>query len=163
MYVTMLNFLRPKVTEQYPENRGEHVYFERFRALLTMPHNGDNHHKCTACGICMNNCPNGTITILSRMEADPVTGREKKVLDKHLYDLGSCIFCDLCVQSCPFGAIEFTNRFEHSVFTKARLVKQLNRPGSSLAPKPAPAQPAAAASVATSTPVTTTGTTVKTE
>ena len=135
MYITMLNFLRPKVTEQYPENRGEHVYFERFRALLTMPHDVDNHHKCTACGICMRNCPNGTITVMTRMEDDTATGKPRKVLDKHLYDLGSCTFCALCVQGCPFGAIEFSNLFEHSVFTRERLVKQLNRPGSSLAPK----------------------------
>lgn len=137
MYISMLNFVRPKVTEQYPENRGKHVYFERFRALLTMPHDADNHHKCTACGICMNSCPNGTITVLSKMEESPETGKPKKVLDRHLYDLGSCTFCNLCVQSCPFGAIEFTNQFEHSVFTKERLVLQLNRPGSSLKPKPA--------------------------
>ena len=35
MYVTMLNFCRPKVTQQYPENRGRREYGERFRALLT--------------------------------------------------------------------------------------------------------------------------------
>ena len=141
MYITILNFLRPKVTEQYPENRGEKVYFERFRAELTMPHDEANHHKCTACGICMNNCPNGTITVLTTTEPDPVTGKEKKVLDKHLYDIGSCTFCALCTQTCPFGAIEFTNEFEHSVFVRERLVKQLNRPGSSLAPKPAKETP----------------------
>lgn len=139
MYITMLNFVRPKLTEQYPENRGEHVYFERFRALLTMPHDENNHHKCTACGICMNSCPNGTITVISKTEDDPVTGKPKRVLDKHLYDLGGCTFCELCVRSCPFHAIVFTNRFEHAVFTKERLVKQLNRPGSCLAPKPVPA------------------------
>ncbi len=136
LYITMLNFLRPKVTEQYPENRGKHAYFERFRALLTLPHNAENRHKCTACGICQLNCPNGTITVVSRTEGEP----PKKVLDKYLYDLGSCTFCELCVQSCPQGAIEFTNAFEHSVFTKERLVKQLNRPGSSLAPKPPKAE-----------------------
>lgn len=136
MYITMLNFVRPKLTEQYPENRGKHVYFERFRALLTMPHDENNHHKCTACGICMNGCPNGTITVISKMENDPITGKPKRVLDKYLYDLGGCTFCELCVRNCPFNAIVFTNQFEHSVFTKERLVKQLNRPGSSLAPKP---------------------------
>lgn len=143
MYITLLNFLRPKLTEQYPENRGEHVYFDRFRAMLTMPHDENNHHKCTACEICMKNCPNGTITVISRMEVNPETGKSKKVLDRYVYDVGSCIFCDLCTTTCPFGAIEFSNSFEHSLFTKERLVKQLNLPGSSLAPKPAPA-PAAA-------------------
>jgi NADH-quinone oxidoreductase subunit I len=135
MYITLLNFVRPKVTEQYPENRGKHQYFERFRALLTMPHDEANHHRCTACGICAMNCPNGTINVTSRMEDDPATGKPRKVLDRHLYDLGRCTFCALCVQSCPQNAIEFTNAFEHSVFTRDLLVKQLNKPGSSLAEK----------------------------
>jgi NADH-quinone oxidoreductase subunit I len=132
MYITILNFVRPKLTEQYPENRGKQIYFERFRALLTMPHDENNRHKCTACGICMNNCPNGTITVISKKEADPETGKEKKVLDRYLYDVGSCTFCALCTRSCPFSAIEFSNSFEHSVFTKEKLTKQLNNPGSSL-------------------------------
>ena len=135
MYITMLNFLRPKLTEQYPENRGKHIYFERFRAQLAMPHDADNHHKCTACGICMNNCPNGTITVITKTEEDPATGRSKKALDRYVWDLGSCTFCDLCTTTCPFGAIEFTNSFEHSVFTQQRLLQQLNQPGSSLASK----------------------------
>ena len=113
MYVTMLNFCRPKVTQQYPENRGRREYGERFRALLTMPHDAENHHKCIACGMCMNNCPNGTIQVVARTETDPATGKPKRVLDKHLYNLGSCIFCGLCVSVCPTGAIRFTNEFEH--------------------------------------------------
>jgi len=128
MSITLRNLLRPKVTEQYPENRGRHEYFERFRALLTMPHDAENHHKCTACGICQISCPNGTITVIAKTEGDP----PRKVLDRHLYDLGSCTFCNLCTLSCPQSAIEFTSAFEHAVFTKERLVRQLNRPGSSL-------------------------------
>lgn len=154
MYITMLNFVRPKVTEQYPENRGKKVYFERFRAVLTMPHDGDNHHKCTACGICMNNCPNGTITVVSKTEEDPQTGKTARALDRYTYDLGSCTFCDLCVSTCPFGAIEFSNEFEHSIFTRERMVKQLNRPGSSLKPKPAPAPKPAEAPATAAEPAT---------
>ncbi len=130
MWVTMKNFCRPKVTEQYPENRGEYVYFERFRAELTMPHDANNRHKCTACGICAMNCPNGTIVVIPTTV--DVGGAPRKVLDKHLWNCGSCTFCALCTRSCPQGAIEFTNSFEHSVFDKTKLVKQLNKPGSSL-------------------------------
>ncbi len=137
MYISMLNFWRPKVTEQYPENRGKHLYPEAFRGELVMPHDGQNRHKCTACGICEMSCPNGTIRIVSRMEADPVTGRERKVLDRHMWDLGSCTFCALCTQTCPQDAIAWTNNFEHSLFTREKLFKQLNAPGSSLAPKEA--------------------------
>lgn len=125
--ITMLNFLRPKVTEQYPENRATKVHFERFRAEVVMPHDEDNHHRCTACGICAATCPNKTIEVLAgRDEAG------KRVLDKHLYDVGGCMFCGLCVAACPFGAIEFSNEFEHAVFTRSVLQRQLNKPGSSL-------------------------------
>ena len=83
-------------------------------------------HKCIACGICQMNCPNGTIKI----EASKITtedGKTKRVLDKYVYDLGSCTFCQLCVTTCPHHAIKFTNEFEHAVYTREKLVKQLNR------------------------------------
>lgn len=136
MYITMLNMIRPKVTEQYPENRGKKVYPENFRGELIMPHDENNHHKCTACGICMMNCPNGTINVISKTQTDETTGRTRKVLDRHMYNIGSCIFCALCTRTCPEDAIEWTNEFEHSVFTKTTLMKQLNHKGSLLRPKP---------------------------
>jgi len=139
MYITMLNMIRPKVTEQYPEKRGEIPRFESFRAMLTMPHDESNHHRCTGCGICEMNCPNGTIRVITKMEPDPVTGKERRAIDQHLYDLGSCIFCALCTQTCPFNAITWSNDFEHSLFTRGKLYRQLNHPGSSLKPKEVPA------------------------
>lgn len=132
MYITLLNMIRPKVTEQYPENRGKYVYFDNFRGLLTMPHDENNEHRCTACNICMTNCPNGTIKVISRKEIDETTGKEKKVLDRYLYNVGSCTFCSLCTWTCPFGAIEWSNKFEHSSFRKGRLEMRLNKPGSKL-------------------------------
>jgi NADH-quinone oxidoreductase subunit I len=105
------------------------------RGQLVMPHNADNQHKCTACGICAMNCPNGTIQVISKKETDEETGKEKKVLDRYLYDLGSCTFCSLCTISCPQDAIEWTTNFEHATFTSPKLVEQLNQEGSSLAPK----------------------------
>lgn len=136
MYITMLNFCRPKVTEQYPENRGKKVYAERFRGELIMPHNEKNEHKCTACGICQMNCPNGTI----RIETKQITtedGKSKKVLDKYFYDLASCTFCGLCSMNCPQKAIVWTNNFEHSVFTREAMRIQLNKEDSKVEEKKA--------------------------
>ncbi|GBU08572.1 NADH-quinone oxidoreductase subunit I [Bacteroidales bacterium] len=135
MRITMRNMRRPKVTESYPENRETRETYERFRGALEMPHNENNKHKCTACMICMNNCPNGTIQIKTKMLLDEDTGKEKKVLDTYFYDLGSCIFCDLCTQTCPQDAISWSQNFEHSMFTRAKLNTKLNHEGSSLLKK----------------------------
>ena len=135
LYVTMLNFFRKKVTEQYPENRGKVFPHDRLRGQLIMPHNEANQHKCTACGICEMNCPNGTIQVISKKEIDEATGKEKKVLDRYIYDIGSCTYCMLCTITCPSDAIDWSTNFEHALFTKDKLVQQLNRAGSSLMKK----------------------------
>jgi len=135
MYIVMLNFIRPKVTEQYPENRGKVFPFERMRGQLVMPHNEDNQHKCTACGICETNCPNNTIQVISRKVIDEETGKEKRALDKYFHDLGCCIYCSLCTNSCPQDAIAWSTNFEHALFTKSKLVIQLNQEGSTLMKK----------------------------
>ena len=131
LYISMLNFIRPKVTERYPENRGKREY-DPFKGLLTMPHNENNEHKCTACGICVMNCPNGTLQVITKKEVDETTGKEKRTLDKYLYDLGSCTFCALCTITCPANAIIWKPDFEHSVYTRSKLHKQLNRENSKL-------------------------------
>lgn len=131
MSVTIKEFFTKKVTEQYPENRATLHISERFRGELVMPHDENNQHACTACGICQMNCPNNTIQVLAKMlEPTEEGGKPKKVLDRYMYDLGSCTFCNLCVISCPSKAIEFTNTFENSVFTRGKLLEQLNREGS---------------------------------
>ena len=104
MGVTGKYFFSRKVTEQYPENRATLKIPERFRGTLTL--------------------------IYDENEASKITtedGKTKRVLDKYVYDLGSCTFCQLCVTTCPHHAIKFTNEFEHAVYTREKLVKQLNR------------------------------------
>lgn len=134
MKVTIRVFFRKKTTEQYPENRDTLKMFDRFRGQLVMPHNENNEHKCVACGICQMNCPNGSIKVISETVTDE-EDKKKKVLTRYEYDLGSCLYCQLCVRSCPHGAIEFDTQFEHAVFTREKLVRQLNREGSTLVKK----------------------------
>ncbi len=138
MEVTGKEFVTPKVTEQYPENRATLQIADRFRAELTLKYDAEGRHKCIACGICQTNCPNGTIQLTSKMVELP-DGKKKRKLDKYMYDLGSCTFCMLCVTTCPQDALEFTNDFEQAVFTRDKLVKQLNYRPEVPDPEPAPA------------------------
>ncbi len=138
MGVTGKEFFTPKITEQYPENRGTLKIADRFRAELTLIYDEQGRHKCIGCGICQMNCPNGTIKLETKM-VDLPDGKKKRKLDKYLYDLGSCTFCMLCVTTCPQHALEFSNDFEQAVFTRDKLVKQLNyRPEPEGEPLPAP-------------------------
>ena len=144
MAVTGKELVTPKVTEQYPENRAELHIPERFRATLEFIYDENGRHKCIACGSCERNCPNQTISITKHMAELP-DGKKKMKLDTYMYDLGSCTFCGLCVQVCPTNAIRFSNDFEQAVFTREKLVKQLNYlPEKDEAPAPAPAAKPAA-------------------
>jgi Pyruvate/2-oxoacid:ferredoxin oxidoreductase delta subunit len=64
-------------------------------------------------------------------------GKNKKILDKYIYDLASCTFCGLCSINCPQKAIVWSNNFEHSVFTREAMKIQLNKEGSKVAEKKA--------------------------
>jgi NADH-quinone oxidoreductase subunit I len=133
MKVTGSYFVRPGtiVTQKYPNNRKELVIPGRFKGEVVMPHNENNEHKCTGCGICEINCPNGTIEIISK-NIITEDGKKKRIIDKHIYRLGMCTFCALCVKTCPSNALAFSQEFEHAVFNRELLVKVLNKPGSQL-------------------------------
>lgn len=137
MGVTGKEFVTPKITEQYPENRKTLQIADRFRAELTLKYDAEGRHRCIACGICQMNCPNGTISLTTKMVELP-DGKKKRKLDKYMYDLGSCTFCMLCVTTCPQDALEFSNDFEQAVFTRDALVKQLNYRPEPAEPVPAP-------------------------
>ncbi len=139
MQVTGKEFVTPKITEKYPEDREKVHVPERFRAILELKYDADGNHKCIACGICQRNCPNGTISLTTKMVMT-ADGKQKRKLDKYMYDLGSCTFCQLCVTSCPQDALEFKNDFEQAVFTREKLVKKLNYLPEKEEPAPTPEQ-----------------------
>jgi len=105
--------------------------YDRFRGEIIMPHNDKNEHKCTGCGICEINCPNGTIEVISKSIVTD-DGKKKRAIDVHIYRLGMCTFCGLCVKTCPSQALAFGQDFEHAVFDRNKLNKVLNKEGSTL-------------------------------
>jgi len=133
MTVTGRYFFSPGeiVTQKYPENRKTLKMYDRFKGEVIMPHDANNQHRCTGCGICEINCPNGSIEIIST-KIDSPEGKKVRIIDKHIYHLSMCSFCGLCVKTCPCNALTFGQEFEHAVFDRTKLTKVLNQPGSSI-------------------------------
>jgi NADH-quinone oxidoreductase subunit I len=136
MKVTGKYFIRPSeiVTQQYPENRAELKMFDAFKGELILKHTEDNEHFCDACNSCARVCPNGSIEIISKREVGE-DGKSKRTLDKYIYHLDTCTFCGLCVPACDQNAIAFSQEFEHAVFDRSKLIKQLNMPDSKVVQK----------------------------
>ncbi|MGE5382387.1 MAG: 4Fe-4S binding protein [Omnitrophica WOR_2 bacterium] len=133
MRVTARYFFTPwkNVTQPYPENRATLKMADRFRGEVVMPHNENNEHRCTGCGLCELSCPNGSIEIITKsvMSED---GKKKRAIDRHIYHLGMCTLCNLCIRACPSDAIVMAQTFEHAVWDRTELTKVLNQPGSKL-------------------------------
>ena len=124
---TFSSMVHPKriLTQQYPENRDTLYIPERFKATLYLKKDDEGAFKCTPCTLCQTNCPNGTIVIKTKT-ITLENGKNKRVLDEYIYDLGSCTFCGQCVDSCNFDALDFNNDFEQSQYFKDKLIKKLN-------------------------------------
>ncbi len=133
MQITGRYFFSPSeiVTQKYPENRKELKMFDRFKGEVTMPHTEQNTHRCTGCGICETNCPNGSIEVITAKEAN-AEGKSVRVIDKHIYHLSMCTFCGLCIKTCPSNALAWGQEFEHAMFNRVKLTNVLNQPGSKL-------------------------------
>lgn len=133
MQITGGYFISPSeiVTQKYPENRKELKMFDRFKGEVIMPHTDQNTHRCTGCGICETNCPNGSIEIITAKEEN-AEGKSVRVIDKHIYHLSMCTFCGLCIKTCPSDALAWGQDFEHAMFNRVKLTKVLNQSGSKL-------------------------------
>lgn len=111
------------VTQQYPENRATLKLADRLRAQLSLIHDDNGYHKCTACHICEQACPNASIHVLER----PVSATGKAELDYFIWRLDSCTFCNLCVMVCPFSCLKMNSTFESSVYDQRLLVYNLTK------------------------------------
>jgi len=116
--ITMRNMLRGSMTVQYPEQRLELP--ERARWTVTPRFNEDGTPKCTACLICVRECPDHVLRLESSTKEEG-----GKHIDSYVYELGACMMCGLCVEACPFDAIEMSHEYELATRSRDDLVRVL--------------------------------------
>src|SRR4249919_2250927 len=122
LWVTFKNFMRPKVTLNYPEEKApQSVRFRGLHALRRYP-NGEE--RCIACKLCEAVCPALAITIDSDVGPD---GTRRTT--RYDIDLFKCIYCGFCEEACPVDAIVETRIHEYhmenrgeNIMTKDKLL-----------------------------------------
>lgn len=106
MNITLREFLKPVVTEQYPHTVP--TMPELFRGHIELVKNEKTGaSKCIVCGMCQRACPSGCITVAG----EKPEGSKKKVLTVYTLDFTKCSLCGSCIESCKPNAIQFSKDY----------------------------------------------------
>ncbi|MGD9519917.1 MAG: 4Fe-4S binding protein [Armatimonadota bacterium] len=122
-WVTLRNFWRKKVTDQYPHRQARRNWlpgpgYRGDFALITDWKTWEL--RCIACLQCQNVCPSGCIHITPEGR-----GRERHPVEFYI-DAGLCQYCWLCVEVCPASAITMTPDYETAVDTPRKLIRDID-------------------------------------
>ena len=112
--VTLRSMFRPKVTINYPNEKGP--MSSRFRGEHALRRYANGEERCIACKLCEAVCPAQAITI----EAEPRADGSRRTT-RYDIDMTKCIYCGLCQEACPVDAIVQGPNFEFSTETREEL------------------------------------------
>jgi NADH-quinone oxidoreductase subunit I len=115
MWLTLKYFFKPKVTLNYPFEKGP--LSSRFRGEHALRRYPNGEERCIACKLCEAICPAQAITI----EAEPRDDGSRRTT-RYDIDMTKCIYCGFCQESCPVDAIVEGPNFEYATETREELM-----------------------------------------
>jgi len=115
MFLTLRYMFRPKVTLNYPYEKGP--LSPRFRGEHALRRYANGEERCIACKLCEAVCPAQAITI----EAEPRDDGSRRTT-RYDIDMTKCIFCGFCEEACPVDAIVEGPNFEYATETREELM-----------------------------------------
>lgn len=120
--VTLREFFKPPVTEQYPYETPQIP--PRFRGhieLVRDPQTGEA--ICFACKACEKACPSDCIMV----EGEKKPGAKRKSVTVFKLDFTKCSLCGSCIEACKSGAIRFSKEYNLAGFSKEDFMMDLFR------------------------------------
>ena len=114
MFLTLKYFFKPKVTINYPYEKGS--LSPRFRGEHALRRYPNGEERCIACKLCEAVCPAQAITI----EAEPRDDGSRRTT-RYDIDMTKCIYCGFCQEACPVDAIVEGPNFEFATETREEL------------------------------------------
>jgi len=115
MALTLRYFFKPKVTLNYPYEKGP--LSARFRGEHALRRYSNGEERCIACKLCEAICPAQAITI----EAEPRADGSRRTT-RYDIDMTKCIYCGFCEEACPVDAIVEGPNFEFATETREELL-----------------------------------------
>ena len=115
MFVALQYFFRPKITLNYPFEKGP--LSPRFRGEHALRRYPTGEERCIACKLCEAICPAQAITI----EAEPREDGSRRTT-RYDIDMTKCIYCGFCQEACPVDAIVEGPNFEYATETHEELL-----------------------------------------
>ena len=120
MALTLKYFFKPKVTLNYPYEKGP--LSPRFRGEHALRRYPGGEERCIACKLCEAVCPAQAITI----EAEPRDDGSRRTT-RYDIDMVKCIYCGFCEEACPVDAIVEGPNFEFAAETREELLYDKNK------------------------------------
>ena len=114
MALTLRTMFRPKVTLNYPFEKGP--LSPRFRGEHALRRYPNGEERCIACKLCEAICPAQAITI----EAEPRDDGSRRTT-RYDIDMTKCIYCGFCQEACPVDAIVEGPNFEFAAESREEL------------------------------------------
>ena len=115
LFLTLKYFFKPKVTINYPYEKGN--LSPRFRGEHALRRYPNGEERCIACKLCEAVCPAQAITI----EAEPRDDGSRRTT-RYDIDMTKCIYCGFCQEACPVDAIVEGPNFEFATETREELM-----------------------------------------
>ena len=127
LWLTLTYLFKPKVTINYPHEKGP--LSPRFRGEHALRRYPNGEERCIACKLCEAICPAQAITIEGAPRGD---GSRRTV--RYDIDMTKCIYCGFCQDACPVDAIVAgpnyafaTETHEELLYKKERLLANGDR------------------------------------